>query len=293
MLYYRSMLLIGAFFEAMNKWIYTLVMTFAVAVLLSVTNNGAAIVANADSQNNNGNNNNNNNSQFSITTISANCNGTGTVSYTGTIPNGGIILTLYDQHLGNGGGFVISNPVISTTITSGSSPVSYSLNLSGWTGGPHYRVDSNYNTKSESLYCDSTPTATPTQTQPTATPTQQPTTTPTQGVTPTPTTDPCANNACVTATPTVTDTPTPTVTPTSAPTDTPTPGPTATPAPCTSNCGGDNNNNTPSNPTQAVLSASAMADTGTFTENMMNILMTLGMISLVAGATKYAKAKKS
>lgn len=130
------------------------------------------------------------------------------------------------------------------------------------------------------------PTATPTQGI-TTTPTQTPTNTPTQSPTVTPTTDPCANNACVTTTPTVTDTPTPT----SAPTDTPVPGPTATPTPCTSNCGGSNN--TPSNPTQAVLGASTMAETGTFTDNMMNILMTLGMISLVAGATKYAKAKKS
>lgn len=157
---------------------------------------------------------------FSVDSITADCNGTGQVTYTGTIPSGGIVLTLYDKHLGDAGAFIISDPVVSTIITSGTSPVSYSLDLSGWTGGPHYRVDSNYNTKSASLDCGTlTPTPTPTV------------------VTPTPTTDPghhyaCVENACTlvngagdntcssnndcgepTPTPTETVTPTPTNTP--------------------------------------------------------------------------------
>ena len=132
----------------------------------------------------------------------------------------------------------------------------------------------------------SVPTATPTPTKtPTATPTPtmtQPTATPTPGQ---------CDDDCVTPTVTPTD---PTATPTPEATATPTPEATATPSPCTDNCGSNNNNNsTPSNPTQAVLGASTMASTGVFEDTIMNLMTVLGMISLGAGATKYVKTKKA
>ncbi len=100
---------------------------------------------------------------FAITGISADCNGTGQVTFTGIIPDDGIVLTLYDKHGGNGTQFVPADPLIFKTIPFGStSPASYTLDLATWTGGPHYRVDSNFETKSASLYCTGTEKASPT-----------------------------------------------------------------------------------------------------------------------------------
>lgn len=130
------------------------------------------------------------------------------------------------------------------------------------------------------------PTATPT---PTAVPTV--TVTPTPTTAPTPTNTPCEDNNCVTPTPTAT--PTPTLTPTEAPTPTPTNTP--------SNGGGDNggsnnnssNNSNNSQPTQAVLGASTMAATGTFSTTLMNFMLVAGMMVLALGATSYAKEKNN
>ncbi|HET7098923.1 MAG TPA: hypothetical protein VFI61_01660, partial [Patescibacteria group bacterium] len=75
---------------------------------------------------------------------------------------------------------------------------------SGWTGGPHYRVDSNYNTKSPSLNCgddDATNTPTPSPTL-TLTPTSTPTCEWWQQL---------LDWQCVDPTPTNTDTPSPTL----------------------------------------------------------------------------------
>ncbi len=223
---------------------------------------------------------------FSITQITANCDGTGQVFFTGTIPSNGFTLELMDKATGNSGSFIETVPPTIITITSGTSPVSYSMSLANW-NPPHLRVDSNYDTKSVSLFCDATSTPTPTTTV-----------TPTGTTTPTPT---------ITATPTVTSIPTLTPTPTVTPTVTVTPTDPTTPTPtdvvssgCTSNCGGSGHGDglsdgksdgKSSSPEQAVLGASTMADTGVFDSNVMNLFLLGGMLSM--GASAYAKAKKA
>lgn len=146
---------------------------------------------------------------FGIVEITANCEGSGVVTWTGANP-GDIVLTLYDKHLGNAGPFIPSDPLVQYFVPAdATSPHAYQLNLGGWTGGPHYRVDSNYNTKSASYNCPGfEPSATPTVT-PTASPTDTATNTPVPTYTSTPT---------ETATDVPTDTPTPTVTATETPT---------------------------------------------------------------------------
>lgn len=89
---------------------------------------------------------------FAITSISANCDGTGQVTYTGTIPTGGFTLELMDKSGDNSGPFIPTVPATIITITSGTSPVSYVMPLTNW-NPPHYRVDSNFETKSPSLNC--------------------------------------------------------------------------------------------------------------------------------------------
>jgi hypothetical protein len=151
--------------------------------------------------------------RFGILSITANCNGSGVVSWTGTNPQ--IVLTLMDKHLGSSGPFIPAVPPVTYVIPAEStSPYSYQLDLSGWTGGPHYRVDSNFHTKSASYYCPVIPTETPTETP---TPTLTPTLTETATETQEPPTE--------TATPTLTDTPTETQEP---PTETATPTETQT-----------------------------------------------------------------
>lgn len=169
---------------------------------------------------------------FGIVEITANCEGSGVVTWTGANP-GDIVLTLYDKHLGNAGPFIPSDPLIQYFVPAdATSPHAYQLDLSGWTGGPHYRVDSNYNTKSASYNCPGfEPSATPTVT-PTASPTDTATNTP---VPPSATPTDTATNtpAPPSATPTDTETNTP-VPPSETPTLTATatetePGPSETP----------------------------------------------------------------
>ncbi len=151
--------------------------------------------------------------------IKADCGGSDAVAFHGTNP--GFQLRLFDQHLGQGNGFVQSDPLIFVNIPAGaSSPYNYTLDLSGWTGGPHYRVDAydkdgndTLHTKSASLLCGTDATSTPTASfTPTATNTKYPTHTPTATAT---------NTSAPSLTPTLTDTPLPTQTPTE-PTQTPT-----------------------------------------------------------------------
>lgn len=156
--------------------------------------------------------------------------------------------------------------------------------------------------------CNASPIETPTPT-PTFTPT------PTATLTPTPT---CTGDTCIiidcpgqgecevvigTLTPTPTATPTATPTPEATATPTPGQGQSATPTP-TPTSGGSNNStptqsvlgtttNTPSTPTKSILGTTTMAKTGTFTDNLMHVLMTLGMLSLTGGSILYGKTKKA
>lgn len=264
------------FFIKMNKWIYTLVMVFAIAVMIVITNNHSA---------------------FADGTV--NWDGKGTDSENCTTA------TNYIHWVFTAGG---SNSVTAATLNlGGSGSGSYSMNQSGngsWQVTTSYfdlatitasvaytgTLGAGNSNLVISDFCPGTvtPTATPTPTgEPTATPTPtgEPTATPTQSPTATPI--PGCEEDCE---PTATPTPEATATPTQGPIATATP----TGGPCRSDCGTPNNNggsSSSSTPTQAVLGASTMAATGTFTENLMNIFMTLGMISLVAGAAKYAKTK--
>jgi len=162
-----------------------------------------------------------------IDSITANCDGTGTVTFHGN--NVGFELRLFDQHLGQGNGFVQSDPLIFTDVPAGaSSPYNYSLDLSQWGGGPHYRVDAfdkdggdTLHTKSPSLNCGSDATSTPTGTSAptsTGTNTQNPSQTP-------------SNTVAPSQTPSATPTPSqiPSNTPTLAPSETNTAAPSATP----------------------------------------------------------------
>ena len=97
---------------------------------------------------------------FSITSITANCNGAGLVYFTGTLPEGGFTLELMDKAPDNSGSFVPTSPPTVTAITSGDSPVAYAMPLGNWSP-PHYRVDSNFETKSPSLFCEGAATNTP------------------------------------------------------------------------------------------------------------------------------------
>lgn len=133
------------------------------------------------------------------------------------------------------------------------------------------------------------------------------------GTNPSPTATP-TTIPTVTSAPTATPTQSPTATPTTVPTATVTPvDPTATPTPirngggsnggdglgcathdCSGNqVGGGSSTAVLGASTQSVLGASTMAETGGFTDGVMNIFSSLGMISLVAGAAKYAKQKKN
>jgi hypothetical protein len=155
-----------------------------------------------------------------------------------------------------------------------------------------------------------TPTATPTPTKtvtPTATITPTPTYTQTVTNTPTPT---YIQTATITPTPTIntntacvsnctTPTPTPTVGVTDSPTPTPTTpqGTSATPTPTQSNNTGAVLGASSTKPqvqaASAVLGASTMASTGTFVTDIMNSLLSLGMVSLSIGSLLYAKTKKA
>lgn len=124
---------------------------------------------------------------FAITEITANCNGSGLVSYTGTLPQGGFTLSLMDKAPDDSGPFMPTSPPTVITITSGDSPVAYTMPLGNWSP-PHYRVDSNFSTKSPSLSCGAiatdTPQATATQTR-TVTPTASASRTPAATASPT------------------------------------------------------------------------------------------------------------
>jgi hypothetical protein len=85
---------------------------------------------------------------------------------------------------------------------------------------------------------------------------------------------------------------------------TPTATPSATPTPTTEPGRGGTSDSTPTpTPTvtqvvtrskdQAVLGASTMAGTGAFLPNLMNIMFSIGMLSLSGGSLLYAKTKKS
>lgn len=271
------------FFIKMNKWIYTLAMVFAIAIMVLATNNHSNSVFADGTVNWDGKNGLDSEDcrtatnyihwvftpggSNTVTAATLNLGGTGTGSYTMSTPGNG-----------NGAWQVTTSFYTLTGLTAS---VSYTGNV----GSNSSLVISDYCSQGAV-----TPTPTPTN-APTATPTptNEPTATPTPTGIPTVTPTPgCEEDCEPTATPTPEATATPT--PTGVPTATPTPGNSG----CTDNCGTPNNNggsSTSSTPTQAVLGASTMAATGTFTENLMNIFMTLGMISLVAGAAKYAKTK--
>jgi hypothetical protein len=190
------------------------------------------------------------NFQNTVSSITAGCDGSGVVTYTGP---GGFFLNL------TGGAFNANGAEPGVPdIAVGASPFSYQFDLTGYVG-PHYRVNAigGVNTtnpeKSVSYNCGgttatNTPTETPTNT-PTATntPTDTPTDTPTATPTETPTFTPTATNTpecdegsidvgeegqnCATFTPTATDIPTNTATATSTSTNTPVPTAPNTPRP--------------------------------------------------------------
>ena len=188
---------------------------------------------------------------FSVDGVTANCDGGGLVSFTGTIPPGGFTLTLMTKAADNVGQFFPAPGVPLLQFTSGNSPLAYQFDLTNF-AGPHYRVDSSFNTKSESLYCVGTPSATETPTvlantatpvstatevvgtqspPPTIVATDTPTATDTETVADTPT---ATETATVTDTPTATETETATVAPSTTDThtvtaDTQTPVATITP----------------------------------------------------------------
>src|SRR4029079_10299014 len=97
--------------------------------------------------------------EFEIGEITANCNGSGQIFFTGTIPAGGITLTLMTKAADNSGQFFPAPGVPTLPFTSGTSPISYQFDLTNFTGG-HYRVDANFNEKSESLFCEGSVTPT-------------------------------------------------------------------------------------------------------------------------------------
>lgn len=137
-------------------------------------------------------------------------------------------------------------------------------------GNFHY-AGLNWTTQGQAIWdddCEVSPTVTP--------------------VTPTPSVDPCANNGCVTPTPTTTS------------------GGGSTGGDGLSDglgCGSHDCSQHQSSggsvlgastgPEQAVLGASTMAGTGTFAENLMNIMFVAGTIILGAGIKSYAKEKKN
>jgi len=107
---------------------------------------------------------------FAITSITANCNGSGTVSFTGDIPAGGFTLTLMTKASDNSGAFFPAPGVPVLTFTSGTSSISYQFDLTAFVGG-HLRVDSNFQAKSDSLFCGGGETSTATSVPATNTPT--------------------------------------------------------------------------------------------------------------------------
>lgn len=144
---------------------------------------------------------------FAVTAITADCDGSGTVTFTGEIPAGGLTLTVMTKAPDNSGSFFPSPDVPVLTFTDGTSPLAYQFDLSNF-DEKHYRVDSNFNTKSPSLDCEGGET-------PTVEATPSPQITPTLDVT--------------TETPEATGTPTPTATSTSSVTTTATASATSTP----------------------------------------------------------------
>src|SRR6266850_3219798 len=75
-------------------------------------------------------------SSFAISAITAACDGTGQVTYTGTIPQGGFTLELMDKASDNSGQFISTVPPTVITITTGTSPVNYALSMTNW-NPPH------------------------------------------------------------------------------------------------------------------------------------------------------------
>lgn len=154
---------------------------------------------------------------FAITSITADCDGSGLVYFTGAIPDGGLTVTLMTKAPDNSGPFFPAPGVAVLTFTDGPSPLAYQFDLTKF-DSKHYRVDSNFNTKSPSLECESTPTPTASATatpEDTATPSSTPSSTVTPDNTLTPTTE--SNTATpVTNTPTPVNTSTRTTSPTSA-----------------------------------------------------------------------------
>ncbi len=207
---------------------------------------------------------------FSVDGITADCDGSGLVSFTGTIPPGGFTLTLMTKAANNSGQFFPAPGVPILAFTSGNSPLGYRFDLTNFVG-PHYRVDSNFNTKSPSLSCGN-PTASDT---PTATDTPAPTNTPTATGTltatgtaiatntPTPTNTPTATNSQTvsadTQTPAATNTPTATITNVSR---TQTPVPTSPAATTTSNTSTPRAGSTAPAGTTTVLNTVLAAITG-------------------------------
>ena len=281
----------------MNKWLTLITVTFALIVLFSLTNGRYAFATPVVG---------------AVFTTESSCNGTnvnifntqddvyldGGPAHTGAagLPDGSYYVQVTEPDgtlLGTSIGSTNNTPVV---VTNGSFEKCYQLSVilikksNGTQGydttsnnGGEYKVwvssDSaftNDETKTDNFKVGSsvtpTPSATPSVTvTPSVTPsltptaTTTPSVTPTVTVTPTPTTDPCANNACVTPTPT----------------------------PSNNGGNGGSSSNSSTTTTQAVLGASTMAETGTFTENLMNILLIAGIISLAAGSLSYAKENRN
>lgn len=293
MVYYRPTSLIGDFF--MKKWKQTLIVTSSV-LLLTIAHFSAASLKATDNFAVNG--------KVSICHATASStnpyvqedpnisnNGDldgGHLNHTGPVypaSNWGDIIPPYTFTYCADGGYTLIGSICEKNSKPDEAPMIFLYNGLNWTtaGQAIYNNQCVYNTTTPtpsvtptvtpSVTPSVTPTITPSIT-PTVTPTVTPIVTVTPTITPTPTTDPCANNACVTPTPTPTS------------------------SGCTSNCGSSNNNSSSggsssSQPIQAVLGTSTMADTGTFTQNMMTLLFTLGMMILALGAKSYAKEKKN
>jgi len=217
----------------------------------------------------------------------------GHLNHTGPVypaSNWGDIIPPYTFTYCADGGYTLIGSVCEKNKKSNETPVIFSYIGLNWTtaGQTIYNNQCVYNTTTPtpsvtptvtpSVTPTITPSITPTVTPsitPSVTPTATPSATPTVTitVTPTPTTDPCASNGCTTPTPTPSS------------------------SGCTSNCGSDNNNSSggssSSQPIQAVLGTSTMASTGTFAQNMMTIIFTIGMMILALGAKSYAKEKNN
>lgn len=257
----------GTFLLVMNKWLYltgllaTLMVLFSIAkahpiVATTITNynfNGQVIICHATRSTSNPYVEENPNITNNGDLDGGHLKDTGAV-YPAT--NWGDIIPPYSYTYCADNSYKLVGSTCKKNSNPDETPITYSYPGLNWTTGGQ----AIYN--DECLYEAPTPTATPTAT-----------------LTPT-------------ATPSVTATPTPTVAPTATPTSVPSSS-TSTSSNTGSSSGSSSSSSSSTTTTQAVLGASTMAETGTFTENLMNILLIAGIISLAAGSLSYAKEKNN